>query len=144
MNKIPPAAYIAARGIFMYQIYLGKETIGTAQIEKQGLTYCIRCRCRISGEVAYKVIAKCGEREAELGLLVPENGFFQLTSRVPVKNLGTGELSFRAMPRHVEPDAMFVPVSADEPFRYLTRLQNAFMSRSEGRQGVYLSNHRTE
>ena len=110
MNKIPLAAYIAARGIFMYQIYLGKEAIGTAQIEKQGLTYCIRCRCRLSGEVAYKVVATCNGKETDLGLLVPENGAFQLTSRVPLKKLGAGEIAFRAVPRHVEPDGVFVQV----------------------------------
>ena len=144
MNKSPHAAYIAAWGDFMYEVYLGAEQIGTAQVEKQGLTYCIRCRCRLSGEVAYKVMVQCGEREVDLGILVPENGAFQLKSRVNVKQLGTGELSFHAVPRHVATDGMFVPVSADEPFKYLSRLQNAFMSRSEGHQGVYLSNHRTE
>ena len=129
MNKIPLAAYIAARGIFMYQIFLGKEAIGTAQIEKQGLTYCIRCRCKLSGEVVYKIIAKCGEREADLGILVPENGAFRLTSRIPVKKLGAGEIAFKAVPRHVAPDGMFVPITADEPFKYLSRLENAYLER---------------
>ena len=144
MNKIPLAAYIAARGIFMYQIYLGKEAIGTAQIEKQGLTYCIRCRCRLSGEVAYKVVATCNGKETDLGLLVPENGAFQLTSRVPLKKLGAGEIAFRAVPRHVEPDGVFVQVSVDEPFKYLSRLENAFMVRSQESQWVVLRNHRTQ
>lgn len=138
MNKIPLAAYIAARGIFMYQIYLGKEVIGTADVEKQGLTYCIRCRCRISGEVAYKVIATCNGKEADLGLLVPENGAFQLTSRVPAKKLGAGELTFRAVPRHVVPDGMFIPVTVDEPFKYLSRLENAFMVRRGEATGIQL------
>ena len=128
----------------MYQIYLGNEVIGTAEAEKQGLTYCIRCRCRISGEVPYKVVARCDGKEVDLGLLVPENGAFQLKSRVAVKQLAAGEISFHAVPRHVTPDGMFVPVSADEPFMYLSRLQNAFMTRSEGRQGVVLTDHRTK
>ena len=144
MNKIPHAAYIAARGIFMNEIYLGKEVIGTAQIEKQGLTYCICCRCRISGEVVYKVMAQCGDREVDLGILVPENGAFQLTSRVNVKQLGTDDLHFRAVPRHVKPDEMFVPVSADEPFSYLSRLENAFMARSQAVAGVMIVNPHQE
>lgn len=138
MNKIPPAAYIAARGIFMYDIMLGSQSIGTAQLEKQGLTYCIRCRCRLSGEVAYKVIAECAEEKADLGLLVPENGAFVLTARVPVKRLGEGDIAFRAVPRHVEPGRMFVPVSAEEPFRYLSRLENAFMAWRENTPGLKL------
>ena len=128
----------------MYQIYLGKEPVGTANLEKQGLTYSICCRCRLSGEVPYKVVARCDGKEVDLGLLVPENGAFQLKSRVNVKQLGAGEISFHAVPRHVTPDVMFVPVSADEPFKYLSRLQNAFMARSQGIQGVVLTDHRTE
>ena len=122
----------------MYQIYLGNEVIGTAQVEKQGLTYCISCRCRLSGEVPYKVVVRCDGKEADLGLLVPENGAFQLKSRLSVKQLGVGEISFHAVPRHVTPDGLFVPVSAEEPFRYLSRLENAFMSQSKGRMGVIL------
>ena len=122
----------------MSEVYLGAESIGTAQVEKQGLTYCIHIRCRLSGEVVYKVILQCGDREVDLGILVPENGWFQLKSRVNTKQLGTGELSFYAVPRHVATDGMFVPVSADEPFKYLSRLENAFMSQSKGRIGVML------
>ena len=122
----------------MYDVYLGVEPIGRAQVEKQGLTYCIFVRCHLSGEVAYKVMAQCGDREVDLGILVPENGAFQLKSRVNVKQLGAGEMHFRAVPRHVKPDGLFVPVSADEPFRYLSRLENAFMSQSQGRIGVML------
>lgn len=122
----------------MYDVMLGSQSIGTAQLEKQGLTYCIRCRCRLSGEVAYKVVAESGGGKTDLGLLVPENGAFVLTARVPVKRLGNGQITFRAVPRHVQPGRMFVPVSAEEPFHYLSRLENAFMALRENQPGVEL------
>ena len=136
--KSPLAAYIAARGDSMYDVVLGSESIGTAEVMKQGLYYCIRCRCRLSGEVVYKVTVKCGDNTEDLGILVPENGAFVLTARVPVKRLADGQLLFRAVPRHVEPDGMFVPVSADEPFQYLNRLENAFMVRCGEDPGLRL------
>ena len=42
----------------MYDVLLGDEPIGKAQVKKEGLYYCISCRCRLSGEVVYRIEAK--------------------------------------------------------------------------------------
>ncbi len=122
----------------MYDVILGSESIGKAQVEKEGLYYRISCRCRLSGEVAYKVHALCGEKCEDLGLLVPQNGAFTLTTRLPIKRLGEGQLQFKAVPRHPKTEGKFVPISADEPFSYLSRLENAYMQIRDGRIGVVL------
>ncbi len=122
----------------MYDIILGTESIGKAQIEKEGLYYRIFCRCRLSGEVAYKVHVSCGEKSEDLGLLVPQSGAFVLTTRLPAKRLGEGQLKFRAVPRHPKLAGKFVPISADEPFSYLSRLENAYMHIRDGQIGVVI------
>lgn len=122
----------------MYDIFLGQDSIGKAQVTKEGLYYRISCRCRLSGEVVYKVVASCGDRKEDLGVLVPQSGAFVLTKRLPMKQLGQGQLQFKAVPRHVAPDGKFIPISADEPFAYLSRLENAFMQRRDGQQGVVI------
>lgn len=119
-----------------YDIMLGGQGIGKARVERQGLYYCISCRCRLSGEVVYKVTASCAEKEESLGILVPESGAFVLTTRVPIKRLGEGELTFHAVPRHTELRGKFVPISPEEPFAYLSRLENAFLEIRDGQSGI--------
>lgn len=115
-----------------YTVFLGGQSIGKAMVERQGLYYCITCRCRLSGEVVYKVMASCGETTEDLGILVPESGAFVLTTRIPIKRLGEGELAFRAVPRHMELREKFVPISPESPFAYISRLENAFLEIQNG------------
>ena len=122
----------------MYDVMLGTESIGKAQVQKEGLYYRISCRCHLSGEVPYKVQVKCGDKCVDLGLLVPQNGAFILTTRLPVKRLGEGVPEFRAVPRHPKYEGEFVPISADEPFSYLSRLENAYMQIRDGQIGIVL------
>lgn len=120
----------------MYDIYMGSASVGTAKVTREGLYYLFFCRCRLSGEVVCRVTVKCGDRTADLGILVPENGAFQLKTRVPVKQLGEGKLEFLVTPRHQKPDSMFVPVMAEAPFAYLSRLTDAYLAKKDGRLGV--------
>lgn len=120
----------------MYDIFMGSAAVGTAKVSKEGLYYVFFCRCRLSGEVVCKVTVTCGNRKADLGILVPENGAFQLKTRVPVKQLGEGMLEFAVTPRHQKPDSMFVPVMAEAPFAYLSRLTDAYLVKKNGQLGV--------
>ncbi len=122
-----------------FDILLGGKGIGQAVVTRQGLYYQFTCRCRISGEVMYKLEVSCGENTENLGLLVPDGDEFVLTARVPIKQLGQGKLSFRAVPRHGEiPKGKFVPVYPDEPFAYISQLKNAFLEKRDGQLGVVL------
>ncbi len=122
-----------------YEVLLGGQPIGKAKVERQGLYYSISCRCRLSGEVVYKVTVSCGENTENLGILVPESGAFVLTTRIPVKRLGEGELAFQAVPRHTELRGKFVPISPETPFAYISRLENAFLEIRQGQLGISIS-----
>lgn len=122
----------------VYEVLLGGQSIGKAQVERQGLYYRFSCRCRFSGEVIYKLEVTCGDRTESLGIPVPEGGAFVLNTRVPVKRLGEGAPRFRAVPRHGALRGQFVPLSPEEPFAYLSRLQNAFLEIRDGRPGIVL------
>ncbi len=124
----------------MFDIYLGKQSIGKATVTRQGMYGCIVCKCHISGQVPYRVELKAGEKFQDLGLLVPENGWFTLTKRVPIRFLEGAELKFDALPARGELNGKFVPISAEEPFRYLSRLENAYLARRGKLQGIVISN----
>ena len=142
MNRSPLSSIHCCKGGFYmeYEVFMGGQPIGKAVVERQGLYYSISCRCRLSGEVVCKVTVSCGENTESLGILVPEGGAFILTTRIPIKRLGEGELSFRAEPRHTELRGKFVPISPESPFAYISRLENAFLEIRQGQPGVLVQN----
>ena len=121
-----------------YDILLAGEPIGQAKVEKQGLYLRFICRCRLSGETMCRVLVTCGHREADLGILVPQNGAFVLDTRLPARLLGDGPLLFRVMPRHRPLEGKFVPLSPETPFSYLTKLENAYLAHKNGQTGIFL------
>ena len=128
-------------GIFLegtYDILMGGEKVGQAKVEQQGLYYRFSCRCRISGEVICRVCVSCGAKTENLGVLVPMGSEFGLEKKLAVKKLGRGLFRFRAGPKHSVEMARFVPVYPEEPFSYLSKLQNAFLEIRNEEIGVLL------
>lgn len=122
-----------------YDILLGGQPVGEASVTQQGLYLCFDCRCRISGEVMYKLTVTCGGHTESLGLLIPSGKDFALSTRIPAKRLGQGTPEFRAVPRHSEMKGKFIPVYPDEPFSYISRLHTAFLEKRGGQLGVVIS-----
>lgn len=123
----------------MYEILLGGQSVGTVEVSKEGLYYHFDCHCDFTGTVMYRIAVKCGETEWSLGIPAPEDGKFVLRTRIPIKRVGEGELSFRAVPKHADLTQKFVPISPEEPFAYLQRLQNAFLQARDGRVGIVIT-----
>ena len=69
---------------------------------------------------------------------MPVGDVFGLTKKLPVKKLGAGAFQFRALPKHQKSEGKFVPVYPEEPFAYITRLQNAFLEVRNGQVGVVI------
>lgn len=124
-----------------YDIFLGKEIVGQAQVQRQGLYYHFTCKCDISGDVIYRVSVSCNDHHENLGILIPMDGAFGLSTKLAVRRLGEGIFRFRALPKHQKCERVFVPVYPDEPFAYINRLQNAYLEVRDGQIGVLLGNH---
>ena len=121
-----------------HHIYSGNEPIGVASIQRQGLYWHIRCSCKLTGTVIYKILAGNGIREESLGVLVPEGEEFMLETKIPVKRLGEEDLHFRAVPRHTTHRGRFIAVYPDEPFSYIDKLKSAYLERRSGLLGIVL------
>lgn len=119
-----------------YSVFSGGETIGKVWVQRQGLYYQIRCRCDLTGTVRYKLMASCGDITVDLGLCVPQDKQFGVDTKIPIKRLGEGTLSFRLIPRHSSLEGRFVPVSPEEPFGYIRRLQMAHLALQGGAIGI--------
>ena len=121
-----------------YDILLGGRAIGRATAQRQGLYYLLDCRCSLSGESMFCIAVTGSANTENLGILVPEDGAFVLRTRLPVKRLGEGPLRFEAVPKQTRRRENFIPLSPEEPFRYLQRLENAYLQIRNGQAGVVL------
>lgn len=121
-----------------YEIMLGGESVGQAVVRRQGLYYRFSCRCDLSGEVIYRITVTCGGKSESLGIPVPKDGQFHLDTKLAASRLGEGEPKFAAVPRRPDLGGMFLPISPEEPFRYLHRLENAFLARKDGQLGIVI------
>ena len=118
------------------ELTFGDRPVGRVRAERQGLYYLFRCRCRLSGEAVFRLLVSCGEKQEDLGILVPMEGGFGLDTRRPVKRLGEGTLSFRLASNHDAPKTHFAPISPEEPFAYLQRLKDAYLAEKNGQRGA--------
>ena len=120
-----------------YGVRLGDSQVGTVTVERQGLYYRFFCRCSLSGQVMYRLWLLCEGGERDLGLCVPVDGGFGTERRLPVKQCaGTPEFVLR--PNRAAPGTKFIPLSPEEPFRYLHRLENAYLARRGTELGIVI------
>lgn len=118
------------------ELFFGDRPVGHVLVERQGLYYVFRCRCTLSGGTAFRLLASCGEKQEDLGVLVPMGDSFGLDTRRPVKRLGEGVLSYRLVSKHDAPRTHFAPISPEEPFAYLQRLKDAYLAEKDGQMGA--------
>jgi len=116
------------------ELTFGDRPLGWVRVERQGLYYLFRCRCQLSGEAAFRLLVSCGEKQEDLGILVPMEGGFGLDTRRPVKRLGEGTLSFRLVSNHDAPKNRFGPIYPEEPYTYLQKHKDAYLAGKTVRQ----------
>ena len=142
MNKSTRCPVRWDRGCFYlegnYAVYFGSEQVGKVNVLRQGLYYRFCCRCRLKGEMLCRLRVRCGEKQENLGVLVPVDGGFGLDTRLPVKYLGKGKPEFVLVPKHERTGETFVPVYPEEPFAYLSSLKVAYLARKDGIVGILL------
>ena len=86
----------------------------------------------------HKLLIRCDGNEEDLGILVPLDGRFGIDCSLPVKKIGMGEKRFEVIAKHPDLQGIFVPLSAEEPFRYIARLKNSYLERRAGVVGLVI------
>lgn len=120
----------------MFAIQLAGETIGQAQVTRQGLFYHIRCRCSLDRNQIYRIVVNCNDKQEDLGVCVPTEDSFGLSTYIPVKRLGEGRMQFSVIPNHSSESDLFYPICSEEPFAYITCLQDAILVKKGGKIGA--------
>ncbi len=125
-----------------YDVKLADVTMGSATLKRDGLYWIVQCRCALGGEVMYDLTVSVGDHHEKLGLLIPEDSYHTLTTKVAVKRLGQGKPAFSLLPRHGSVRGQFVAVKPDEPFSYLNRLERAYLAIRDGQPGIVLQDEK--
>ena len=130
----------------IYDIFQGTEKIGKAEVRKEGLYYRVRCCCNLTGAVIYRLTVTSGSQTENLGIPVPDGDAFYLQTRLPVSRFVNAEPEFRAVPKHtpVQEQGKWLPVSPEEPFDYIHRLENAVMEQRDGIRGILIQEAQVE
>lgn len=119
-----------------FSVTANGRPVGKVLVDRQGLYYRFSCRCRLEGDMIYRLLVTCGSVRENLGILVPEESSFVLHTKLPVKRIGEGELSFTLVPRKDDLPGTFVPIRPEEPFAYISRLKESFLVIRDGQPGI--------
>lgn len=122
-----------------YDVFQGERAVGTIRVERLGLYYHFSCRCRPEGKQLLRLWMRRGRQETDLGLCVPVEGAFGTEKRIPVKQCGEGGPAFFLCAPHVR--HQFIPLAPEEPFRYIHRLENAYLEQRGNTLGIVIPIH---
>ena len=125
-----------------YPVYLGSQKVGEAEIDRRGLYYHFFCRLKLSGDVVFRLQVCCGDTVESLGIPVPEGSAFVLRKALPISRFSGGETKFCILPKHEPQTDLFVPLHPEEPFAYLSRLENACLQRRGDQLGIVIKGER--
>ena len=122
-----------------YSVTIRGTSVGKVLVQRQGLYYHISCRCYLKGDTIYRLVVSSGTTSINLGVVVPIDNGFMLNTKLPVKKIGEGELSFALSAKQEAPYATFIPITPEEPFSYISRLKDSFLTLQDGQVGILLS-----
>ena len=122
----------------MYEVFAGEKAVGKVEAAREGLYVRFSCRCQPTDRDMIRLWMICGEKETDLGLCVPVGDVFGTEKRIPAKQCGDGNLQFCLRHKDDTLRGKFIPLSPEEPFQYIHRLETAFLERRGTRLGIVI------
>ena len=111
-----------------YELISEGRVAGSVTVGRKGLYYHIHCSCFPAEEDMFRLIMEVGENMYDLGILIPANNSFMLQTRIPVKSICEGSVNFRLEQQRSHKQSHGLSISPEEPFRYLSRLERAYLT----------------
>jgi len=127
----------------LYEIVFRNKTVGKAEVKKEGLYYKITCVCKPPNQKLHRIIVSDGITERDLGICVPDESGFSLTTRVPIKHIQGDNLSFSMKP-HGENSAdsqkqVEMPIQTGGVFMPLDKLEKARLRIKNGQPEIVIT-----
>lgn len=115
-----------------YDILLWDKPVGTAKVSREGLYYRFHCRCSMTEDTLCRV----NVGTESLGILVPMGDGFGLDTKLPMKRFAGIVPEFRLVPNKPVLEGKFIPIKPEEPFSYIERLKDAYLTQREAQLGI--------
>ena len=119
-----------------YDVRYKNKCVGQVLVKKDGLYCCITCSAKVHKVSMYRLWAIGENYSHDFGLCIPREDGIELVTRIPVKHFTQGPVSFELRDGKERENLFFVPVSAEKPFPYLSRLEYARLTYQDGIMGV--------
>jgi len=121
-----------------YSVMLNNQQAGKVSVRRQGLYYHFSCRCHLNNDNIYRLFVCCGDKEEKLGILVPSEESFILNTKLPIKHIGAGDMTFHLACSNNSTTEIFIPLHPEEPFAYIARLKDAYLKYRYGQLGIQI------
>ena len=123
----------------IYDISNNGKVVGSAEVIPDGLYCRISCRCAREKGIA-RVIAKCGLREENIGVCIPDGDILRVVVRVPKRRL-EGLTGFILQ---TQGSGEWFSCKCDEPICFLQRIIDARFAQKDGQPGVVIPDDITD
>jgi len=124
-----------------YAVHISGQQVGKVQVCRQGLYYHFLCRCQLPHGEPYRLKVSCGGRQENLGILIPIGDGFGLDTKIAAKHIGDGMMAFTLLPHKESKEHIsgkFIPISPEEPFSYICRIRESFLTIKNGQKGIVI------
>lgn len=92
-----------------YEVFFDADSVGKAEVVKQGLYYTVSCRCRIHSPEMCRLVLRWSDGWENLGIMMPERDGFRLDKKVAAKRIGAGPYLFCVFRLSQDPDEILFP-----------------------------------
>lgn len=102
-------------------ILYGDAVVGEGSVTETGLYYQIQCKCRFADSKVRRIILSCENGAFDIGICVPENGYFISRKRIPKKAI---DLIQPRLFAEQNSKGVLISVDNNNPFPFLEQLEH--------------------
>lgn len=115
-----------------YDIYIGPNEIGKAEMIREGLYIRIRCFCNIKKKGIYRIYMCGSNKTVDLGVCVPRNSGYAVNTKIAAKEIPEGLIQFEVKNSLDLCEDSFIKLDPDRPFLQLSKLKRVRLKYHNG------------
>lgn len=114
----------------VYELFVNDNRVGQVTVKREGLYYRFFCRIPLKMGEKYRLFLCQNGKKFCLGLMVPEQNEFVISTKLPVKQFeNTSEARFILMDKE---DSVYSPLDSNKPFANLNELKDGYFAIRNG------------
>lgn len=140
MNELPPYRIEMWQGGIvlekLYDVRFEDKCVGQVRVQKEGLYYRLNCLVKAPTSSKYHLMGIWENQQRDFGLCIPDGDNIGMITRIPIKNFAGDAVAFELKDCNTKIVSNFIPLSTQEPFAALDRLEYAYLECRDGILGI--------